>query len=208
MNPGYLSYVLVCILFILLASGWKDILFHGISRTSILLFFVGWIPLSRVTAQAGGFHVRISAVFLLIAAMVCTWAMEGAMARVNVWCAGLLLGSFDFLMREMNGWSMLLQHFGAAINAAIVVAVLTMLLGRKPVWQFVAVTVGLLSAECVYIWIHRADSGRILGGASFSDRWWLTLCAARVLSVALENMFRVTTASFKHWMDSRKEWGE
>lgn len=209
MNPGYLTYVLVCILFILLASGWKDILFHGVSRTSILLFFIGWVPLNGVTIHAAGLPVRLSAVFLFVMALLGTAVMEGVFARIHVWCAGLLLGAFDLLMRELNGWSMVHQHFGSALNAAVVMAVLTLLLGRSPLWQFIAITAGLLAADCAYLWLHRlAAAGRAAGGPSFSDRWLLTLCAARGFTAALEQLYRYTRSSVKQWMDGRNEWGE
>lgn len=210
MNPGYLSYVLMSIMLILLASGWKDILFRGFSRTSILLFFVGWIPLSLIRVPLwGSLQVGLSAVFLLALILWATAGIRGIMSKLHVWSSGILLGMFEFLMLELNGWNMLLDHAGPFLNSGVVLAFLTMLLGRRARWQFVALSVGLLSADFIHGWIHRdAAAFIVIGGASFSDHWWYAFCLARGVTVTFEQAFRFLLSSAKLWANRRNEWGE
>ncbi|WP_438445585.1 hypothetical protein [Gorillibacterium sp. sgz5001074] len=139
-------------------------------------------------------------IVLLIMAGACTWSMKDALQRVHVWSAGFLLGSFDLLMRELNGWHILMQQFGPFLPSTVLLAAVVFLLGRHPVWQLTAVTVGLLSSECAYLWLHRASLSPIwVGRAAFADHWWLTLGAARLLTVSIEQTARLAASSYRHW---------
>lgn len=209
MNPGYLSSILIAVSLILFASGWKDVLFRGVSHTRILLFFVGWLACWWWSVPVGTVRVNMTVVLLLAVAAAVTWSMDDDLYRVHVWSAGLLLGSFDLLMRELNGWQLLLQQYGPYLQSTVLLAVVVFLLGRQPLWQFTLVTVGLVSSEFAYLWLHRATAAStVLGQAAFSDHWWLTIGSARLLTVTLELTVRGVGASFKHWSTNRKEWGE
>lgn len=198
MNPGYLSYVLISMLLILLASGWKDILFHGVTRTSILLFFVGWIPASFIQLSLGGVTVSLVIPFLLAACLGGSWKMDTILQRGHVWSAGILLGLFDLIMRELDGWNLIPPQYNPAAYSALALAVLAAVMARGPLWQFIALSVGLVTAELLYAWLNRTSLGaRTVGGPAFSDHWWYALCLARGLTVLAESGGRLWEAAMK-----------
>lgn len=209
MNAGYLSSILMCIILILFASGWKDVLFRGVSHTRILLFFAAWMISGMWSIEAGPFHIRMTAVLLLSAALLSTWSIREPLWRVHAWTSGLLIGSFDFFMREFKGWQIMMQEFGPLVPPSLILAATVFVLGRQPLWQFTAVTVGLLLSDGAGIWLHReAASVLFAGRASFADHWWLTLFAARVLTVSFEQTARWTVSSLRHLQRNRNEWGD
>lgn len=191
MNPGYLSFILICVVLILLASGWKDILFRGFSRTSILLFFVGWLVFGAVRFSFRDLHIQGTLPFLLLLSLAGTWKMKTFIQRGHVWSAGLMLGLVDVLMRELEGWSAL-AHSVSLTHSALIIALLAIVMGRSPLWQFIAISAGLVLAELLFGWLHRGSlPGRLAGGAQFADHWWYTFCLARGLTVAGESAARL-----------------
>jgi hypothetical protein len=204
MNPGYLSFVLITILFILLASGWKDILFRGLSQTSILLFFIGWFAAGWFDVSAGGVNLRLTAPFLLLLAIWGTWKLDTLGQMGHVWMAGCMLGLLDLLMQELNGWNLAFAQALPAIGPVLALVLLTLVTGRHWLWQFIAITVGLLAAECVHAWLHRHSMpGLIIGGPVFSDHWWYVFGVCRGLTVAAEQSVRAGANAVRrytgHW---------
>jgi hypothetical protein len=198
MNPGYLSFVLITMVLILLASGWKDILFQGTSWRGISLFFAGWVLVSTVQVSFGAVEVRLTIPYLLLLSIAATGSMDTLLQKGHVWCAGILLGLFDLLMKELDGWSLFTKSMSPGMNSGIALAVLAVLLGRSPVWQFIAVSAGLVTSELLYAWLHRYNPS-VVGGAAFSDHWWYVFCLARALTVLAERAVRVLAGTVKHW---------
>ncbi|MNC15353.1 hypothetical protein D3C75_631670 [compost metagenome] len=97
----------------------------------------------------------------------------------------MLLGTFDCLLRELGGWAAVAPQGHAWLNGAVIIAVITLLLGRGALWQWTALSVGLSISEALFVWFHR-DTASLAGGAAFADHWWLLLCLTRGLSVLLE----------------------
>lgn len=207
MNPGYLSSVLICVTLVLLASGWKDILFHGISRRSILLFFAGWLLLLPFSFSVAGGQVQLTVVYLLLLAAVATVRMDTFMEQVHVLCSAGMLGLAAVLMQELQGFNLLL-HPVPGLNAGLVLAILTLALGRQPLWQFTAITIGLILAELLHVALHRHTWGNAMfGGGIFRDRWWYVFALSRGLTVIGEQAVRLGSGALKHWSNRFKEGG-
>ncbi|RAU94739.1 hypothetical protein [Paenibacillus sp. YN15] len=185
MNPGYLSLVLISVTMILLASGWKDILLPGIPRAGILAFFVGWMIAALFSVELERAEIQFTLPYLLLCAAAATRSLKAPLLRAHVWVCGLLLGAFDCLLRELGGWAALAPQGHAWLNEAAVIAVITLLLGRGALWQWIALSVGLTVSEALFFWFHQ-ETASVAGGAAFADHWWLLLCLTRGLSVLLE----------------------
>lgn len=197
MNPGYLSLLFISVWLILLASGWKDILLPGASRLGILAFFAGWLLSAMISVRLVGLELQATVPYLLLCAAAATLTIPYPLARANLWLCGLLLGTFDCLMRELNGWTLLAPGDRPGLSAALAMSILTILLGRGALWQGVAISVGLVASEALYVWLHR-EAVHNLGGAAFADHWWLLFCMTRGLSVILETAGRLLAGGLKH----------
>lgn len=196
MNPGYLSLVLISVTMILLASGWKDILLPGIPLAGLLAFFTGWLIAAMFKVEWGGMEVQFTLPYLLICAAVVTGILKTPLLRAHVWVCGLLLGTFDCLLRELGGWAAVAPQGHAWLNGALIIAVITLLLGRGALWQWIALSIGLTVSEALYVWFHR-DSASFAGGAAFADHWWLVLCLTRGLSVLLEAVSKLASKGMR-----------
>jgi hypothetical protein len=192
MNPGYLSLILISVTMILLASGWKDILLPGIPRVGILVFFIGWLLAALFSVELGRVEMQLTLPYLLLCGTVATRSQKTPLLRVHVWVCGLLLGTFDCLLRELGGWGAVAPQGHGWLNGAVVLAVITLLLGRGALWQWTALCIGLVISEALFVWFHR-DTAGFAGGAAFADHWWLLLSLTRGLSVLLEAAGRLVS---------------
>lgn len=196
MNPGYLSLVLISVTMILLASGWKDILLPGIPRAGILVFFTGWLIAALFQVELGGMEIQLTLPYLLLCAAAATRSLKTPLLRAHVWVCGLLLGTFDCLLRELGGWAAVAPQGHGWLNGAAVMAVITLLLGRGAIWQWTALSIGLTVSEGLYVWFHR-ETASLAGGAAFADHWWLLLCMTRILTVLLETAGRLAAKGIR-----------
>lgn len=197
MNPGYLSLVLISVSMILLATGWKDILLPGVPRAGILAFFTGWLITALLRLELGGMELQLTLPYLLLCAAAVTRNMKTPLLRAHVWICGLLLGTFDCLLRELGGWAAVAPQEHAWLNGAVVIAVITLLLGREARWQWAALSIGLVTSEMLFVWFHR-ETVHFAGGAAFADHWWLLFCLTRGLSVLLEGTGKLVSRGLRH----------
>lgn len=196
MNPGYLSLVLISVTMILLASGWKDLLLPGIPRSGILVFFMGWLIAALFQMELGSVEIQLTLPYLLIGAAAATRSLKTPLLRAHVWASGLLLGTFDYLLRELGGWAAVAPQGHAWLNGSVIMAVITLLLGRGAFWQWMTLSIGLTASEGMFVFFHQ-ETANLAGGAAFSDHWWLLLCLTRGLSVLLEAAGKLTAKGIR-----------
>lgn len=207
LNQGYLSFLIISMLLILLASGWKDILAKGVSHRSILFFFVSWIVLSFMHISTDGITVSFELPFLVGTACAGLWALRQPVVRVHVITAGLLIGMFDFLLLELNGYLPWFLTYNSVTDMAIFAAAFALMTGFQAVQQFISLSLGLTSAELLHQLPQHAKGMPVhLGGAGFQDHWWLIFGLTRLCSVGFEYGYKYTVRTAKLWLDRRKEW--
>lgn len=207
MNPGYLSYLLISIVLILLASGWKDILLRGISHKTILLFFILWLPASFLRFRFYGQSMQGVLPLLAVTAAAGTLALGKLRLQLHVWTSGILLGMFDLILLEMSDWLPVFTFLLPAADSALVLAFIAMLLGRAPLWQLTALTGALLIGETFHRFLHATSGTKaVWGGPGFQDRWWLVVCLTRGLTVTFEYGWRTVSGMVKGLYGRRKEW--
>lgn len=192
MNPGYLTFLLISVTLILLGSGWKDILLPGISRTSILLFFVMWILSGWFQLQAGGMRIQLTVPLLFGMAVWAAVALDSHPSRIHAWTSGIVMGACHVLLRELGEEGFLTGRLELEVYSAWALAFVAAAAKRSPLWQFAAISVCLSLSELAFVWLNRGTpAGRLAGGAAFSDQWWQTFCYARGLTASAEGARRV-----------------
>ncbi|TXK76574.1 hypothetical protein [Paenibacillus sp. N3.4] len=206
MNSGYLSIILLSITLILFASGWKELYVRSISHKGMLLFFVSWLVFSPFTITV--FHVRIQLVYLLVV-LISLWILHvtnGFIQKLHLLSIGLLLGSLHLLLQQLLAMDPILIVGDAKMDTALVLAVVMVVLQRNELAQIAALSIGYLIGDLYQEGIHRTNGYHFLGSAYFQDQWWLSVFAARTLTIILLAVFNSFRVVIRSWLDRRGGW--
>ncbi|TDF99328.1 YphA family membrane protein [Paenibacillus piri] len=195
MNPGYLSFVLLVVSLILYASGWTDFLMRGITSKVILLFFILWIVSMETSVSLMQIRVSLWAVMLLAIAAVVLWRSHGILHKLHLVSAAVLIGSVSFFLQETIHLMPALVLGSAELSAALLIGLLVSALVKLPAAQLAVISIGLLLGETYYRYVHKGHLEFHLGSALLQDRWWLTVYAARMLSVMLACLVLISRKS-------------
>lgn len=180
MNPGYLSFVLISIAAVLLASGWKDTLLRGVSGKLLLLFFPCWIAASSLTVTVAG-NIRINLVLAVLAVLTAS-AIGGygnLLEKIHHLSLGLLLASVYFAMQVLVKLDPGLFFRFADLNMAAASGLMAALSARHPGTQTAVLSIGLVVGDFLYLYAARDLLPMELGHRTFQDRWWLSIFFAR-----------------------------
>ncbi|CAG7641375.1 hypothetical protein ACFQI7_11760 [Paenibacillus allorhizosphaerae] len=186
MNAGYLSFVLIVVSLILFASGWKDILIRGISHSRLLLFFVAWVIAFRWSMEWNGMQIYGVAPLLLFTALFVFLRSYEAFQRLHALSVGLLLGSIFFFLKETIHLMPALIVYSSSVTIALISGTMVSVALRRPAVQIAAISLGFVTGEAMYAYSHHNQTHVSLGGTSFQDLWWLTVFAARGISLVLQ----------------------
>jgi hypothetical protein len=205
MNPGFLSIVLLIIALILLTSGWMDVLLRSMPHKGILLFFMLWFGLCRVTIALPTF--KLNATFVLVAALASIiWLRtRGAGAKLHMLSVGLLLGSFHFLLRELFDKDPILIIARSDLDIAVLFGLITVVLQRSVALQLACLSLGMALGELYDAFLHRTPSA-FLGSPSFQDEWWAAVFVSRLATLLLQGTIAGGKEVLHVWTDRRKGW--
>jgi hypothetical protein len=206
MNSGYLSLILLCIMLILFASGWKDVYVRSISQTSILLFFIGWLLL--VSFHVKVLNVQINLVYLWVGALSIgiMYRTMGLINKLHLLSVGLLLGSFYFLLREILSLDPIMVVFKPNLDTALFLALIVILIERRVKEQIACLSIGLLMGDFYYAIVHQSAVSVHFGGPSFQDEWWLSIFTARTLTLVWQYMLSGCKVMVRTWLDRKGGW--
>lgn len=206
MNPGFLSLILLLIALILLSSGWKDVLLRSISHKGILLFFIAWVILTRVTVTVQ--HVRLNGSYVLVAALAAgLWlAAKGAAPKLHVLSIGLLLGSFHFLLQELLAIDPILIIARADVDIAVLLGLIAVVLHRSVSLQLACLSFGLTAGTLYNAIFHHKTGFPTLGSPSFQDEWWSAVFVSRAAAVLTQSAAAGVKGLTQLWTDKRKGW--
>lgn len=204
MNPGYLSYILICITVILLVSGWKDALLRGVSARAITLFFIGWFALSEVKFSLGQWTISGPYAGLVILFFFLLSALPEEISVFYLMACGLTLGLFYFLA---NGISLSLAGLpgSSQLWLGLLIGLLVISLYRNPIAQLACITLCILSGSLLQMYSHASLAGYRLGFGHMKDHWWLFAFSARIITAALGYIALMTRTWFQQWTEARKE---
>lgn len=187
MNPGFPSFIFICISLILLASGWKLTLLGGISDRAIAAVFGLWLAVGLLRIGHADAAVIDGAVAALLAVTV-IGALGGRfpLHAVHLFSIGLFLGSVYYLFTRLGELNPFFWPHGSWAPAGLLVAVAAAMLVRNLRDQIAVLSLALLFGTVLYMRLHKQRTGISLGGLRFQDQWWLALFTARLLSLAGE----------------------
>lgn len=207
MNPGYLSLLIICIMMILLASGWKEELVGGVSHKVLFLFFMSWIPLSLINITLfERYQVNMSYGLLLLIIFLILATRRSVFLIVHLLSIGLLMGSFYFLFKQLVNMNPIMVVYRPLLDQCVLISFLTVLFVRHPLQQLACLSIGLMTGDMLNHYFHQGHIPLNFGGAAFQDQWWLTLLMTRALSLVCICMFRGCRGAVRHWIDRKQGW--
>jgi hypothetical protein len=206
MNAGYLSLILLCITLILFASGWKELYIRSISHKGMLLFFVSWIVFSRFTVTIQHVQVGLVYVWVLIISLGILYKTQGFIHKLHLLSIGLLLGSLHFLLQQLLEMDPILIVRNSEWDTALMLAVVVLVLQRSAWEQIAALSIGYLLGDMYQAGIHPLDGYHHVGKATFQDQWWLSVFAARTMTIILQSAYNGCRNIIRSWMDRRGGW--
>jgi hypothetical protein len=187
MNPGYLSLILISILFILLASGWKDVILGEVSRQALLLFFALYFAGSLVHVQLFGLY--ISGSYAVCAGTTLYGLAKTARSHSFFYSAHLgisfvLLGCFYFLLTEITRVNPFLTLFHSELHPILWLGILSFLLVR-PKHTLWVTSSAMIFGNLLVKYGHRQEFPVQLGDAMFWDQWWAAMFVAGAMSLLI-----------------------
>ncbi|MBD0380611.1 YphA family membrane protein [Paenibacillus sedimenti] len=206
MNSGYLSLILLCITLILFASGWKELYVRSISHKGLLLFFVAWLTLSQITIIIG--HVKMQLVYLWIMC-ICIgilYATQGFIHKLHLLSIGLLLGSLHFLLQQLLQMDPILIVGNSEWDTALLLAFVITILQRNELEQIAALSMGYLLGDLYQAGVYQANGNLHLGSSHFQDQWWLSVFAARTMTIVLQVAYNGCRLIIRTWMERKGGW--
>lgn len=190
LNPGYLSLLLLCITAALLFTGWKNTLLQGASMRLLLLFYIGIASLGPIVVPLAGFRLRLGFVMIALVGIGALAARRPWSDRSYVLAASLLVASFYSLLSQLYASDPVLILYSAFLDPAALLVIVTLLLFRKPMDQIAALSLGMAAGEAV-LSVVSLQKAYILGSVIWSDQWWLTVCAVRMLTVLIDSIKQI-----------------
>jgi hypothetical protein len=206
MNSGYLSLILLCITLILFASGWKELYIRSISHKGMLLFFVSWIAFSNLAVTVKQVHVQLVYVEVLLISLCILYITQGFIHKLHLLSIGLLLGSLHFLLQQLLEMDPILIVRNLEWDIALLLALVVVILQRNALEQIAALSIGYLLGDMYQAGIHPVDGYHHLGNATFQDQWWLSVFAARTMTIILQAVYSGCRSIIRSWIDRKGGW--
>jgi len=205
MNPGFLSFILMLISLILLASGWRPLLLTGIPGIAVVLFYAAWclMELFRFQWRNGE---AVNGIVLVLAALVLivTLFRRSPLGMLHFVSIGLFLASVYYLLKHLGHLNPFFFPERSWSAASLTVAVSSAMLIRKPKDQIAVIAMALVLGTLLYRSVHRIGPGATFGDFRFQDEWWFAVFTARVLSMAGEFSVAAARGASKSLLDRWK----
>jgi hypothetical protein len=206
MNSGYLSLIILCIMLILLLSGWKDVYVERISTKRILLFFVGWLALVSFHLNLNGWQISLVYVWVALFSIAILHQIHGFLHKLHLLSVGLLLGSIHFLLQEILTMDPVLVIFKPSLDTALFLAMIVILIERRVKEQIACLSIGLLMGDFLFGFVHHSAAPVQFGGPSFQDEWWLSVFTARTMTILLQTAYSGCKLMIRSWLSRRGGW--
>lgn len=200
MNPGYITYLCMFILLILLWMGWLRtfLLQIGIGEKGFATLLGLYFLFSFFVLPLGD-YIRINVGLFLFPALLFfwVWGNEAGENRMNIFASFLLVGVNLFLLRYVIRIDPVLLVMNETFMVSIAAILLVLILGRDSKQVFLIGGMGVYFSELLYQgWIFFHEGQPFLGDGMFSDIILLSLLIALPLRKGIEWVMSCLTIRF------------
>lgn len=203
MNAGYISFIVVSMIVLLLSTGWKEVVIGESAEDGalpakvekapfltaansvgfIMLFCIVWILGLFFTLK---FHsaVWISGAYLptIGVALFGLWRSGSLYNAMHIGSTAMLCGAVDVFYKQLLRLEPAMMLYSPVFDVSILIAGITAWMVRGILAQIASLTIGLTLGYGLFIVVTEAPLPYMLGSLRFFDQWWLVLLMTRVLS--------------------------
>lgn len=194
MNPGYMSIWIMCIMFILIATGWKPYLAPDISRRTMILLGIimvvllplsfWWSPLpEHVQAEL---HVSVC-LLLVISLLTCHGFEEWRYKGYLILCAIMIAVIWGFI-RKMYSYDPVFYWIGPSWDAPLLGGLLCGAFSSRVKHQFGMIIWGAVLGETLNAFLQSGTYTALIGSLSWWDSFWIAFATARLSSLMLRGI--------------------
>ncbi|MEF3301832.1 hypothetical protein [Paenibacillus sp. GYB003] len=198
MNPGFLSFILISITLILLASGWRRTLLGDAPVRAIAGFFVAWLAMGQIRFRLSE-HATVAgaAIVLAVSVVVAAARRRSPLGLLHLVSLGLFLASVYYLLKHIGELNPFFWPNRSWSAAGLAVAAAAAMLVRRAEDQLAVVSMALLLGTFLYWRVHQQPAGAVFGNLRFQDEWWFAAACARTMSVAGESSLALARGASK-----------
>lgn len=201
MNPGYLSFLLLCMTIILLACGWKNQLIRGVSYPVLFVFIIGWFFCAPLHVDLSGpYRVNLCYFLLILSTIGILLLLKSWVEAVHLISLGLLVGASYVLLNQLIHLDPVYIIGHPYINISFVLSAVCAILIRQPLYQFAVISIGLIAGDITYNFMIYKHLPFELGTAGLYDLWWLIYLGTRITSEVVEQVWRGCKIVFNFWL--------
>lgn len=191
-NPGYMSLLIMIMMLILIATGWKPYLAPDISRRTMVLLgiliiasmplSIWWSPLSEFVQ----IKLHVSACLLLLASLLTfkgseEWSYKGYL----VLCA-LMIAVIWGCVRKMYSYDPVFYWIDPIWDAPLMAGLLCGAFTSQTKHQFSMIIWGSVLGETLNTALQAGTYTVFIGSLSWWDGFWIAVATARLFSLILK----------------------
>lgn len=201
MNPGYLSFLLICMTIILLSCGWKTQLIRGVSYKVVLIFIMIWFICSAFHLHLmGPYRMNLCILLLIAAAIWIVLLLESWMDRVHLISLGFVLSAAYVLLIQLNDLEPIYIIIHPYVNISLVLGTICAIFIKQPLNQIAVISIGLIAGDMIHTFMIYQHLPFELGTANLYDLWWLTFMVTRLISEVLEQAWKYYKLVLRFWL--------
>lgn len=201
MNPGYLSFLLISIIIILLLSGWRTQLIRNVPHSVIITFIVSWFICSAFhLSLMGPYRVNLC-IFLLVGAVF--WIallLKSWIDRIHLMTWGFLLSAVFVLLNQLIYLEPAYIVIHPYVNISLVLGTLCAMFIKHPLNQIAVISVGLIAGDIVNTFVIYKHLPFELGAAHLYDLWWLTFLITRLITEVWDQVWKYSKLVLHFWL--------
>lgn len=179
MNDGYMGFIGMWCMLILLWSGWLDSVLHQnkLKKSVLVSLVVFWLlGVIWVFEFPPYGEIRAIPILLPLLAAIYLWVKEGEHHRLHIMTASFLVGVSVFLVQLLFRLDPILMFMNEKYLIAGFTVLLVLVTAHHIYHQFVLLSFGLvLSDLCFQIYVWEKIGYAVLGSLFFQDIWWIAL---------------------------------
>ncbi|UJF36204.1 YphA family membrane protein [Paenibacillus hexagrammi] len=165
-----------------------------------------WLGGSWFSFEVKQMHIYAVFVWIALISAYILFSLQGFVQKLHLLSIGLLLGSFHFLLQQLMAMDPILIVGNPKWDTALILAVVATVIQRKELEQIAGLSIACLLGDLYQSGMHSWTNLHSLGGSDFRDQWWLSVFAARTLTIIMQTAYGGCKAVVQSWMDRRGGW--
>ena len=186
MNSGFISYIIIAIVTILILFDWQKLAIGQCSRMAVVAFLLAWIVAVNmnwsITDQIGGSYVYVP-LLISIALLQKSWTVQ---EKLDSFSFALLLGAFHTFIRYIQSLDPFLVLIHPFVDGMLLGCGLILYYTRDLRAQIFILSISFILSDLAWGIIFHKWLMPWVGAEPFQDRWWLYAIMLRFMTISWE----------------------